>query len=153
LRAGEGSQEGSAVEEGKGERRVWREGELTKEMGHSHSVETAFDAQTDTSLETIPGVLVVVEVFIVSSESEPGSGKPIPSSRFVVSERSSWVMGDEGGESTSGLKEGAESDGFCDVRGRFWSCGDVGGRDGEGSSDLEDERDSDVCERFEDWAV
>jgi hypothetical protein len=87
-------------------------------------------------------VLVVVEVFIVSSESEPGSGKPIPSSRFVVSERSSWVMGDEGGESTSGLKEGAESDGLCDVRRELWSCGDVGGRDGEGSSDLEDERDS-----------
>ena len=62
-------------------------------------------------------------------------------------------MRDEGGESTSGLEERAEGNGFWDVGRKFRSCGSVGGRDREGGSDLENEGDSGVCERFEDGAV
>ena len=62
---------------------------------------------------------VVVEVFIVSAQSEPGSSEAIAGGTFVVSECSARVVGDKGGEGTGGLQEGAESDGLCDVQGHF----------------------------------
>lgn len=100
----------------------------------------------DTTLETVSGVLVIVEVLVFSPQSKPRASKPISSGRFVVSERSPWVMGHEGRERTSDLQEGADGEGFWDVWRKLWIRGCVGGWDGEGGGDLENEGDSGVCE-------
>jgi len=123
-----------------------------RQRGATH-VETALDAEAYTALETLPGMLVVVEVLIVPSESEPGGAKPIPCSRFVVPECSTWVVGDERRERAGRLQERTERDGFRDV-GRELGVGRrIGGRDREGGGDLEDERDGGVRERLEGRAV
>jgi hypothetical protein len=65
-----------------------------REKKRETHIEIALDAETDTTLETVSGMLVVVEVFVFSPQSKPRAAQPISSGRFVVSE---WLLGRIGG--------------------------------------------------------
>ena len=62
---------------------------------------------------------VVVEVLIVSSESEPSAGEAVPCCGLEVTKGSAWVVAYVLWEGAGGREGGTHGDSFGDVQGQF----------------------------------
>lgn len=78
-------------------------------------VTTRFYTQLDTAFKAILGVRKVIEVLIVSAETEPCCGVASTSCGFKVAEGSAGVMSDVIGIGTAGSEGSTKKSGFGDV--------------------------------------
>ena len=86
-------------------------------MSHSCSVKTTLDIKSNTAFETIPCVLMIVEVFIISSESKPSSGVTSSSGEFEIAEGIAWIKSNIIWEGTGSSQGSSQGDGFGYDRG------------------------------------
>lgn len=161
-----GSKGRCAVDQRNADLWLGREAELAHEVCHAHSllgmwvgklrhvrwkrkkrthVNTTLDVELDTAFKAVTGVRRIVEIFIVTAETEPSLRVPSSRGLFKVAEGDAGVLLHVIGVCARRTESGPKIDRFRSKDGdRIWMlCG----------GDLKDERKSDLDETQQLWVL